>query len=104
MYRSKECSQFNISLLEAESLDDLQRDINDVEKVWVLYEDFHSQLDEMKSQDWISFRSVFFADYVETKDEFKVAKLNVESYIECLFMTEESVMNLTTCCKHGMQS
>ena len=62
LYRSKECSQFNINLLDAESLDDLQRDINDVEKVWVLYEDFHSQLDEMKSQDWISFRSVLFAD------------------------------------------
>ena len=64
LYRSKECSQFNINLLDAESLDDLQRDINDVEKVWVLYEDFHSQLDEMKSQDWISFRSVLFADLI----------------------------------------
>jgi len=73
---SKECSQFSISLLEVESLDDLQRDIYDVEKVWVLYEDFHSQLDEMKNQDWISFRGKCyeFDDMLQTWD----AKLRKE--------------------------
>ena len=56
-YRS-DCRHFGVDIPEFSIAEELQADITRFEKMWSLYDQFHTGLLEMTKEDWISFRYI----------------------------------------------
>ena len=57
MFRS-DCRHFGVDVPEFSIAEELQADLTRFEKMWSLYDQFHTGLLEMTKEDWISFRCV----------------------------------------------
>ena len=51
-----DCRHFGVDVPEFSTAEGLQADITRFEKMWSLYDEFHTGLLEMTKEDWISFR------------------------------------------------
>ncbi|CAK8696967.1 unnamed protein product [Clavelina lepadiformis] len=60
-----DCKHFELQLPDFSLADELRVDIEGMEVTWLLYEDFHTGLNELSKQDWISFRG-----HTHTFEEF----------------------------------
>ena len=52
----EECKHFAVDEPNFSLADELGEDLESHEKMWQLYEDFSNELEQLSSQDWISFR------------------------------------------------
>ena len=53
-----DCRHFGVDVPEFSVAEELQADITRFEKMWSLYDQFHTGLLEMTKEDWISFRYI----------------------------------------------
>lgn len=61
-----DCRHFGVDVPEFSIAEELQADITRFEKMWSLYDQFHTGLLEMTKEDWISFRCVCLCNTIAT--------------------------------------
>ena len=59
MHCRSDCRHFGVDVPEFSIAEELQTDITRFEKMWSLYDQFHTGLLEMTKEDWISFRYAY---------------------------------------------
>ncbi|VDN17047.1 unnamed protein product [Gongylonema pulchrum] len=52
-----ECEQFDVQKTELPLIEELAKDLENYESIWLIYEEFNAGLQEMASEDWILFRT-----------------------------------------------
>ena len=55
-----DCRHFGVDVPAFSIAEELQADITRFEKMWSLYDQFHTGLLEMTKEDWISFRYILY--------------------------------------------
>lgn len=55
-YCRSECKNFGIELPEFLSCEQIEKDIDKEEKIWLLFEEFNADLEKLSKEEWIVFR------------------------------------------------
>lgn len=58
VYLRFDCEHFELKIPDFPLADEVKEDIVDTEQQWLLFEEFNGGLDELRQNDWITFRYV----------------------------------------------